>query len=414
MTAAVTFEHVSKSYQRGHAPSFREDTTRTVRRLLFHDVPRRPQVDALRDVNFEIEQASSFAVMGPNGSGKTTALRLISRITYPTAGAVRVRGRVGALIEVGTGLHPELTGRENIWLYGRILGLRGRDIARSFDSIVDFADIGVAIDQPVKQFSTGMQLRLGFALASHLEPDVLIVDEAVSVGDAGFQRRCVQRMAALHKSGATLVFVSHAPTLVASLCQTGIRLNSGTVEAMGPVEEIVEGYVAEAIATETREETAAEPIKVRSWDYQFTPRRGRYLGDLAVQVFIQAPTPLVDPVFGIGVSRPGGASLIGCSSRANGLSVGTVSGNMELRCDLEELPLEPGDYEVWFTAMDDRTGRYFLAPHPLGPVNLGRPPRAAAGSFESVGTTVAPVVVTPYRWEVIRDADATAAGQAAS
>src|SRR5438128_11623632 len=243
MTVAVRFDHVSKRYRRGHAPSLREDTVRAALRALGRSAPV-PLVDALRDASFEIEAGANLALMGANGSGKTTTLRLMSRVTWPSEGTVQVRGRVGALMEVGTGMHPELTGRENIWLYGRILGLSRADVRRRFDEIVEFADIGEALDRPVKQFSSGMQLRLGFSLAAHLEPDVLLVDEAVSVGDAGFQHRCVERMTELVRSGVTLVFVSHVPALVSTLCRTGILLDHGRVTMIGPAAEIVESYLA--------------------------------------------------------------------------------------------------------------------------------------------------------------------------
>src|SRR5205085_12062387 len=184
MTDAVVFEHVSKHFRGGHAyRALRDDIVGALGRVV--GIKRGPQqvVRALDDVSLEIPEGQSFALLGPNGAGKTTALKLASRISYPTSGRIRVRGRVGALIEVGTGMHPELTGRENVDLYGRILGLSRRDIRRRFDEIVEFADVGGALEQPVKQFSSGMQLRLGFALAAHLEPDVLLVDEAIAGGD---------------------------------------------------------------------------------------------------------------------------------------------------------------------------------------------------------------------------------------
>src|SRR5437762_1133558 len=178
MPAALTFDRVSKEF-RGSSRyvSLRDELATAARRLTRASREARSIVRALDDLSFEIPEGESFALIGPNGAGKTTALKIATRIMYPTRGAIRVRGRVGALIEVGTGMHPELTGRENVELYGRILGLSRRDIRRRFDEIVEFADVGGALEQPVKQFSSGMQLRLGFALAAHLEPDVLLVDE---------------------------------------------------------------------------------------------------------------------------------------------------------------------------------------------------------------------------------------------
>src|SRR4051812_30799518 len=164
---------------------------------------------ALEDVSFTVEEGESVALIGPNGAGKTTALKLLARISRPSAGRIRMRGRLAALIEVSSGLHPELTGRENIWLYGRILGMSRTEIHERFDAIVDFAELADVLDRPVKMYSSGMELRLGFAIASHLDPDIFIVDEALAVGDAGFQVKCVERMTALVREGRTLLFVSH-------------------------------------------------------------------------------------------------------------------------------------------------------------------------------------------------------------
>src|SRR5215217_4550985 len=187
MPAAIEFFDVSKRFRGGKNYGMARDDLVAFVRGRFR---RANEVHALEDINLEIPEGQAFGLLGDNGAGKTTLLKLASRITYPSTGRIRVRGRVGALIEVGTGLHPELTGRENIGLYGRILGIPRREIMRRFDEIVDFAEIGPALEQPVKQFSSGMQLRLGFSLAAHLEPDVLLVDEAIAVGDAGFQYRC--------------------------------------------------------------------------------------------------------------------------------------------------------------------------------------------------------------------------------
>jgi ABC-type polysaccharide/polyol phosphate transport system ATPase subunit len=192
MTTAIRFDNVTKSYRRSGEDyrALRDDLTRIFTRKGRSDV--RHEVTALRDLSFEIKAGEAVALIGANGAGKSTALKVVSRITYPTAGTVTVRGRVGALIEVGSGLHPELTGRENVQLYGRILGLPGRYVRARFDEVVEFAGLAHAIDRPVKQYSSGMQLRLGFSIAAHLEPEVLIVDEALSVGDAAFQHRCTR------------------------------------------------------------------------------------------------------------------------------------------------------------------------------------------------------------------------------
>src|SRR5438876_9448101 len=223
MTWAVRVEEVSKRY-RGGGPryaSLRHDLSAGFRRIGRWLSGRREEPKgtlALDRVSFEVQPGESFAIIGPNGAGKTTALRIISRISYPTGGRVRIRGRVGALIEVGSGVDPELTARENIWLYGQILGMPKTEIRRRFDDIVGFAELAHVLDTPVKMYSSGMQLRLGFAVASHLDPDIFVVDEALAVGDTGFQHRCAERMSTLVREGRTLVFVSHDLKAVELIC----------------------------------------------------------------------------------------------------------------------------------------------------------------------------------------------------
>src|SRR5213080_3258959 len=248
MTWAVKFEDVSKRY-RGGGPrygSLRHDVTEGFKRFGQLFSRKRAEPDgtlALDGVSFEVEPGESFAIIGPNGAGKTTALKLISRISYPTAGRIRVRGRVGALIEVGSGVHPELTARENIWLYGQILGMGRTDIRRRFAEIVEFAELAQALDTPVKMYSSGMQLRLGFAIASHLDPEVFVVDEALAVGDAGFQAKCVERMTKLLGEGRTLLFVSHNLSAVEAICERGVFLLDGRVQVAGAVREALRAYL---------------------------------------------------------------------------------------------------------------------------------------------------------------------------
>src|SRR5438309_10155640 len=251
MGYAVRFEGVSKRYLRGgpRYASLRYDIAAMARGLGARLRGREPEPRgtlALNDVSFEVQAGESFAVIGPNGAGKTTALKLISRISYPTAGRVRVRGRVAALIEVGSGVHPELTARENIWLYGQILGMPRTEIRRRFDDIVGFAELAHVLDTPVKMYSSGMQLRLGFAIASHLDPDIFVVDEALAVGDAGFQARCVERMTKLVADGKTLLFVSHNLYAVEGTCRRGIYMERGGVVEVGPVKTGVATYTARA------------------------------------------------------------------------------------------------------------------------------------------------------------------------
>jgi lipopolysaccharide transport system ATP-binding protein len=203
---------------------------------------------ALADVSFSIERGEAVGIIGPNGSGKSTTLKIISRITDPWSGDVRTRGLVGSLIEIKSGIHPELTGRENIYLYGTILGLSRKEIRRRFDEIVGFSELGRFIDTPVKRYSSGMEVRLGFSVAVHLEPDVLLVDEVLAVGDEAFQKRCLARMRELRSKGQTLVFVSHLLSDVEQLCSRVIYLDRGVIAMDGPASDVIARYRSDVAA----------------------------------------------------------------------------------------------------------------------------------------------------------------------
>lgn len=199
---------------------------------------------ALRDVSFEIKRGDVVGIIGRNGAGKSTLLKILSRITEPTSGRVEINGRVASLLEVGTGFHPELTGRENIFLNGAILGMTRSEIIRKFDEIVEFAEVGRFLDTPVKRYSSGMYVRLAFAVAAHLEPEILIVDEVLAVGDAQFQKKCLGKMDDIGRSGRTVLFVSHNIEAVKTLCSSAVMLANGTVADKGQVDSVVSGYLA--------------------------------------------------------------------------------------------------------------------------------------------------------------------------
>ena len=205
---------------------------------------------ALKDVSFEIKKGESVGIVGRNGAGKSTMFKLLSRITEPTGGEIDLYGRLASLLEVGTGFHPELTGRENIYLYGAILGMRRPEIARQFDAIVDFAGVEQFLDTPVKRYSSGMYVRLAFAVAAHLEAEILLVDEVLAVGDAAFQKRCLGKMTDLAQSGRTVAFVSHNMQAVAALCNRVILLNSGTVERDGDPKSVIAAYLTRTASSD--------------------------------------------------------------------------------------------------------------------------------------------------------------------
>jgi lipopolysaccharide transport system ATP-binding protein len=212
---------------------------------------------ALQDVSFEIKRGEVVGIIGRNGAGKSTLLKILSRITEPTTGFAEIHGRVGSLLEVGTGFHPELTGRENIYLNGAILGMRRAEIARKFDEIVDFAEVEKFVDTPVKHYSSGMYLRLAFAVAAHLEPEILLVDEVLAIGDIGFQKKCLGKMQDATALGRTVLFVSHNMTIVQAFCQRGILLSEGRVVVDTNAIDAVKRYVADSISA------AAQPLADR-------------------------------------------------------------------------------------------------------------------------------------------------------
>jgi lipopolysaccharide transport system ATP-binding protein len=248
MASAIEVQHLSKRYQLGVAPrhrSLRDQLSATMRSFFSRGAKDSDggAFWALDDVSFNVADGEILGVIGRNGAGKSTLLKIISRITTPTSGEIRLRGRVGSLLEVGTGFHPELSGRENIFLNGSILGLKRAEIERKFDEIVSFAEIGQFIDTPVKRYSSGMYVRLAFAVAAHLEPEILIVDEVLAVGDASFQKRCIGKMSEVARQGRTVLFVSHNMVAVERLCTRVIRLEKGRVAGDGAPGEMIAEYL---------------------------------------------------------------------------------------------------------------------------------------------------------------------------
>lgn len=240
----ITLYNVSKRYRLSQlgAKSIREELAKLFAR---DGHGGNEEFFALRDVSLDIEQGETVGFIGPNGSGKSTILKLLARIIYPTRGKITVRGSVASLIEVGAGFHPELTGRENIFLYGSIMGMRQADVRAKFDRIVEFAEIERFIDTPVKRYSSGMYVRLGFAVAAHINPHVLLVDEVLAVGDASFQNKCQQRIEELRRNGMTIVFVSHDMAVVERLCGRVFFLRQGQIRQVGPPRDVIRGYYDE-------------------------------------------------------------------------------------------------------------------------------------------------------------------------
>jgi lipopolysaccharide transport system ATP-binding protein len=209
---------------------------------------------ALRDLSFDVKQGEALGIIGQNGAGKSTLLKILARITPPTKGEVRIRGRVSSLLEVGTGFHPELTGRENVYLNGTILGMRKAEVARKFDEIVEFSGVEKFLDTPVKRYSSGMRVRLAFAVAAHLEPEILIIDEVLAVGDVGFQKKCINKMQDVGQHGRTVLFVSHNMPAVTRLCQRALLLDGGRLAEDGPSDEVVSAYLRSGLGVSSSRE----------------------------------------------------------------------------------------------------------------------------------------------------------------
>ena len=241
---AIGCDSVAKQYRLG------ENVRQRSLRETLAGIGRRPaatrndSIWALDDVSFELRHGTVLGIIGPNGAGKSTLLKILSRVTKPTRGRIELRGRVGSLLEVGTGFHPELTGRENIYLNGAILGMKRRDIARRFDEIVAFAEIERFLDTPIKRYSSGMYMRLAFSVAAHLEPDILIVDEVLAVGDAAFQKKCLGKMDAEGRLGRTILLVSHSMAAIQRLCQRVLWIDKGRLAGDGPPDRVVRDYLA--------------------------------------------------------------------------------------------------------------------------------------------------------------------------
>ncbi len=329
---------------------------------------------ALRDVSFEIEAGQAVGLIGPNGAGKSTLLKLLSRITQPTRGRAVIAGRLGSLLEVGTGFHPELSGRENVFLNGAILGMRRGEIQRRFDEIVDFAEVERFLDTPVKHYSDGMYLRLAFAVAAHLEPEVLLVDEVLAVGDARFQRKCLGKISDMAGGeGRTVVFVSHAMSVIQRLCERTILIEDGRLVDFGPTQSIVSRYLREQV-------TGTGP---EQWiDVSAAPRRGtgecrfravRYTsrseetgfqaypdGPLELEMELDAERDMVVPSFGIVVLDRAGARLVNADILSHGQELRLTHGRNRVRLRIDALHLNPGVYDTTLWAGDTVSVGYDL------------------------------------------------------
>jgi len=313
---------------------------------------------ALRNISFEVARGEIVGIIGRNGAGKSTLLKILSRITTPTEGQAQIKGRVGSLLEVGTGFHPELSGRENIFLNGAILGMRKVEIARKFDEIVAFSEVEKFLDTPIKHYSSGMYMRLAFAVAAHLETEVLIVDEVLAVGDAEFQRKCLGKMEDVSRSGRTVLFVSHSMPAIQRLCRRGILLNKGSVELDAPVSPVIERYLALHAETEYRAVANPSEPTITSASAEWSETAGQVL----LRVVFESPFPFA-PNLGVVLSDPVGTPVFGTNPKidppgvdAPTMSRGTITlaiSTRELRSDTYNLSLWLGDHYHDFCVVEN-------------------------------------------------------------
>jgi lipopolysaccharide transport system ATP-binding protein len=321
--------------------------------------PRSDYIWALKDVSFEVKQGEVVGIIGRNGAGKTTLLKILARITRPTSGYAEVRGRVGSLLEVGTGFHPELTGRENVYLSGAVLGMTKREIDRKFDEIVDFAGVAEFIDTPLKYYSTGMQMRLAFAVAAHLEPEILLVDEVLAVGDLEFQKKCLGKMEDVSRGGRTVLFVSHQMNQIRRLCERVIWLDAGSIVKIGTTAEVMSAYEAVMTSGEwlrwERGDTPRVKARFVRWEIvgssKEQPNVLYNLGPVSLRLVLKVYEHLRQCHHGINLWNSENQILWGWA--ANNLSFDP--GEYHLLYTLPMLPLLPGNYTI-HTSLYDENG----------------------------------------------------------
>jgi len=353
----VRVEGLGKCYvlahQRAGYRTLREDLLSLPQRLWANfRAPPQETFWALRDVSLEVRAGEVLGIVGPNGAGKSTLLKILARVTDPTAGRAEIFGRVGSLLEVGTGFHPELTGRENIFLSGSILGMKRSEIKRRFDEIVAFADVEKFLDTPAKHFSSGMYMRLAFAVAAHLDPDILLLDEVLAVGDAEFQKKCLGVMDDIAGSGRTLLFVSHNLGAIENLCDRTIMLAHGRIAADGPSREVVARYLSTVRSnslrlSERRDRRGDGRLRISSLDVMEDGARTGQELRLRMQ-YQRGPNvgPLHNVSFSISINDLGGGHLLVFFTEETQHNLKRVDGDGWIECTVPSLPLAGGSYSL--------------------------------------------------------------------
>lgn len=403
MSTAIRFEKVSKQFILHHERprSFHELGVNLFRRR----ESSREEFWALRDVSFTVEHGQTVGLVGPNGAGKSTILKLISHILEPSSGRVDIDGKVGGLLELGAGFHPDLTGRENIYLNGSILGLKRSEIDQRLESIIEFAELARFIDMPVRNYSSGMRMRLGFAVATSFQPDILLIDEVLAVGDQAFQAKCLQRIAQMREQGVTILFVSHGLSQVRRLCQQAVWLEEGQVQAIGPADQIVIDYLSRVwkgtnIQLLSEGDTSGRGRRwgsgeARVTGVEFLDATGKahqifQTGDTFVaRIHYRSDSPVHKPTFGVAIYRDNGLHVTGPNSVLSGYEIDVIEGTGVVEYVIDALPLLPGRYEFTAAIYDQDSV------HPYDHRHRAFVFEVQAGEIpESEG-----VVYIPCRWE---------------
>lgn len=377
----ITVENLSKRYVIGHQAAkgdgLRHAIERAVRSPLAWLRSRQQSREAaseefwaLRDVNFEVKEGEVVGIIGRNGAGKSTLLKILSRITEPTNGRIRMKGRVSSLLEVGTGFHPELTGRENIFLNGAILGMSRIEIKRKFDEIVAFSEIEKFIDTPVKRYSSGMYVRLAFAVAAHLEPEILILDEVLAVGDTSFQKKCLGKMGEVAREGRTVLFVSHNMAAIENLCHRGVLLQGGRVEFVGTQTEVLTRYLtassrsARGSLAQCLNRTGSGEVRIVGIEFRDTYGNSIEVAaagqDLDIYLFFESTDrPVVNIVPSVMVTTQMGAPVFLQHSRLASKSFSRLPHSGAFVCRISQLPLPASTYHITYSLIDENgRGRY--------------------------------------------------------
>ena len=370
MRRVIAFENVSKAYRLGEIQSgFRDAFVSTSKRLLSGGKnDKQPVLWALNDVSFDVKQGEAVGVVGPNGAGKTTVMKLLSRITKATSGKIRSSGKISSLIELGAGFHPDLTGRENIFLNGTILGMTRGEIRKRFDEIVDFSGLEGFLDTPVKRYSSGMYARLAFSVAAHTGAEILLVDEVLAVGDVGFQAKSAQRMADLVSNGVTVLFISHSLYYVSSFCNRAILMNKGRLELNGSTREVIAAYQtimreradaerAKAAANNEIDHNAdqARLVEAQLFDGEGRPGDHFETGQpMKMRIRGFAPQPLKNAVLRFSIFSSEGVRCFTAHNLHDGVKLPDLHGSWEVDIDFNELFLMPDSYSVTVWLLEER------------------------------------------------------------